>query len=318
MAAGDRKPTTTRPRAVSAPLTSRPGPRVLRSRSTLVAIGLHVVLIALLAKYLIVPFAFGEFYDSRRAELRPERIIYMAVPQPPAPVPAAEGRSGGDDRPFNPDRTAEPGPPLVAPTTVPRALPPAPEPGTATRSPGAGGSGPLIGDGGPVRGVRPSYGDARIWGGADAVVAESQLSSAQRLDSALKSHISTYVDSVRAYAHTPGKFERGDWTVGEDGNKWGIDNQYIRLGKVSIPTALLALLPLNNMPQRNPIAYERERALAAMRADINYNVARAMSEDDFRKAVKAIRERKDRERERERARRGGPVVASPDDPLRPD
>ncbi len=241
----------------------------------------------------------------------------MAVP--PAAVPATAGRSGGDNRPFNPDRSAEAGPPLVAPTAVPSALPPAPPPGIASPSPTAGGSGPLVGDGGPVRGVRPSYGDARVWGiNPDAVVASSQLSDAQRLDSALKSTIATHNDSVRAFAHSPGKFERGDWTVGEDGNKWGIDKQYIRLGKVSIPTALLALLPLNNMPQRNPIAYERERALAAMKADIDYNVARAMTEDDFRKAVKAIRERKDRERERERERRGGPVVASPDDPgLRP-
>ena len=50
---------------------------------------------------------------------------------------------------------------------------------------------------------------------------------------------------VDANTYSPNKFERGDWTVGKDGQKYGIDQQYIRLGRFQIPTALLALLPIN-------------------------------------------------------------------------
>ena len=103
-----------------------------------------------------------------------------------------------------------------------------------------------------------------------------------------------YRDSVATYAIVPNKFERGDWTVGKDGNKYGIDKQFIRLGKFSIPTALLGLLPMNQ--QGNPIAYEREKRLAMMRSEILEQAAQAMNEEDFRRAVKAIRERKEKER----------------------
>ena len=62
--------------------------------------------------------------------------------------------------------------------------------------------------------------------------------------------------------------------------------------------------------------YERERRLAAMRADIMDHAQREMNEDEFRSAVKAIRARKEKrasaaeQRERSRSRRG----AQPDEP----
>ena len=48
--------------------------------------------------------------------------------------------------------------------------------------------------------------------------------------------------------------------------------------------------------QGNPIAYEREKRLAMMRSEILEQAAQAMNEEDFRRAVKAIRERKEKER----------------------
>ena len=91
-----------------------------------------------------------------------------------------------------------------------------------------------------------------------------------------------------------GQRKPGDWTFEKGGKTYGIDQQYIRLGKVSIPTALLALLPINTTG--NPTVNERNRAQNQLRSDIFSNAQRGMNEADFKKAVKSIRERKERER----------------------
>ena len=79
-----------------------------------------------------------------------------------------------------------------------------------------------------------------------------------------------------------------------DGKKYGIDPQYIHLGKFSIPTALLGLLPLN--AQANPVLAERYKASAQLNSDIRSQAQRGMNEADFKKAVRSIRERKEREK----------------------
>jgi hypothetical protein len=54
------------------------------------------------------------------------------------------------------------------------------------------------------------------------------------------------------------------------------------------------MLPLNITG--NPQAYERNRSYAAMNRDINWHAQQAINEADFMKAVRGIRERKERER----------------------
>jgi len=76
--------------------------------------------------------------------------------------------------------------------------------------------------------------------------------------------------------------------------KYGIDPQYIHLGKFSIPTAILGLLPLN--VQANPVLAESNKISYQLNSDIRSQAQRGMNEADFRKAVKSIRERKERER----------------------
>jgi hypothetical protein len=189
---------------------------------------------------------------------------------------------------------------MAAPDAVPATLPPVlaapplPQPG----------SGPLIGGGGPTRGVQPSYVDGRVWPGP-APLATAPRTWAERLDSSLVSRIGAANDSAAAYAAAGGR-EPGDWTFERGGQTWGIDQKYIRLGPVKIPTAVLGALPLN--VQQNPVVAERERALAYMREDIQYHAQRAMNEDEFRKAVQRIRERKERER-REQRQGGGETLA---------
>jgi len=114
---------------------------------------------------------------------------------------------------------------------------------------------------------------------------------AETIDSIIGVAIAPYNDSVAAAA---GKRDPTDWTVEKGGYKWGIDKHAIRLGPVSIPTALLAMLPLNITG--NPITMERDRSYAAMNRDINWHAQQAINEADFMKAVRSIRERKDRER----------------------
>ena len=103
--------------------------------------------------------------------------------------------------------------------------------------------------------------------------------------------IAPFNDSIAVAA---GRKKPGDWTIERGGGKWGIDPQFIRLGKISIPTAVLALLPINQ--QANPTALERNKLQNQLHADIFWNAQRGMNEADFKKAVKSIRERKERER----------------------
>jgi hypothetical protein len=87
----------------------------------------------------------------------------------------------------------------------------------------------------------------------------------------------------------------GDWTIGSDKHKWGVDPKFIHLGPVEIPTAILAALPLNITG--NPIASQNERLLTQRHDDIAFHANQAMNEEEFRKAVKEERLRKDRERQ---------------------
>jgi hypothetical protein len=114
---------------------------------------------------------------------------------------------------------------------------------------------------------------------------------AQTIDSLIADAIAPYNDSVAAAAQ---RRDPTDWTVEKGGYKWGIDRRAIRLGPVSIPTALLAMLPLN--VTGNPTTIQRDRAFAAMNSDIQWHARQAINEADFLKAVRSIRERKERER----------------------
>jgi hypothetical protein len=279
-------PISLRPRA-NQPLP--PGER--RAGGALaVSVAAHLALLVALAWVFDLPYPLkGYFRDQPREELRGERITYVGVQQPPSPGPMTEGRIGGDGRPGAAERSV----PLVAPSSVPDRLPPAvPDPAPSDAGEGTG---PLIGGGGPVRGVRPSFGDGRLWVGPAPIVGAPK-SPAERLDSSLVARLRSHQDSLAAIAGTGGR-RPTDWTIERGGEKWGMDEQFIRLGPVSIPTAVLAALPLN--VQGNPIAMEREARLNAMRAEILEQAQRGMNEEEFRRAVQQIRERKERERARE-------------------
>jgi hypothetical protein len=252
------------------------------SPAFLVSLGVHVVVAIALMQMLILSGDYSSKPKATTTQDSGERVGFVRLPQPGVTKPTP-GRSGGDGRREQPREIR-----VVAPAAVPTTLP-APT-GPAVKTPDEGGVGPLVGTGGPARGIRPQYSDPRVWGPPGKIVAPPKT-VAQTIDSIIGVAIAPYNDSVAAAAL---RRDPTDWTVQKGGYKWGIDKQAIRLGPVSIPTALLAMLPLNL--QGNPIAMERDRSYAAMHRDIQVHAQQAINEADFMKAVRSIRERKERER----------------------
>jgi hypothetical protein len=259
-------------------VTTQPdGSRKRLSKPFLVSFGVHLVVAVALMRMLIVNLEVSP--TQRRQTVREQRVAFVQIGGVKTPV---SGKSGGDGRPLTPRAIH-----VVAPVSVPTSIPIPSGPVTKATEEGTG---PLVGTGGPTRGVRPQYSDPRVWEPPGPVVSAPKTVK-QTIDSLIADAIAPYNDSIAAAAQ---RRDPTDWTIEKGGYKWGIDRKAIRLGPVSIPTALLAMLPLNI--QGNPATMQRDRAFAAMNADINWHAQQAINEADFMKAVRSIRERKERER----------------------
>lgn len=286
------------------------------ARVSATALVLQVVLLAIVVPSFLVPVAYDWLRDDSGRAIVPEQIRFEVV-LPTGGEPNREApRDGGDGRAVDETQPPEPAviPPLVAPSGVPSGVPSAPA-DAAPRS--GGGYGDIIGDGGPIRGLRPTYTDQRLWVKPGSVVAAPivPLTRADTLRLMLERGIEAYVDAMGD--DDQGR-RPGDWTFNLGGKKWGVDQGMIRLGNFSLPTPVLALLPLNNV-QANPIAAERARRLDAMRSEIVQQAARQMRDDEFDLAVKALRERREKERQAMRAAQDAQRNAPPQpaDPARP-
>jgi hypothetical protein len=289
------------------------------ARVSLAALMLQVVVIAGIASTVIVPVA-SNWLRSDAQPIVAEAIRFEVVFAPTGAGSRGAARDGGDGRPIDESQpVAEPSvvPPLVAPSTVPTGVPAAP----ASEPAIGGGYGDILGDPGPVRGLRPSYSDPRLWGqpgdvSTGPVVPMTRADTLRRL---LERGIEAYVDALERT--DPNARQPGDWTFNLGGKKWGLDRGMIRLGNFSLPAAVLGALPLNNV-QANPIVGERVARLDAMRREILEQSARQMRDDEFDRAVKALRERREKERQAMRAaqeaQRNPPLQATnPDRPERP-
>jgi hypothetical protein len=276
-------------RAISTPGEPREPTR--RSPAGIVSsVAIHVVFILLVARLVIVgPRELDRLLGTKAQPLPVERIGFLALPRSDTP-PKEAPRSGGDNRPAQ-RAPAEPLPALVAPSAVPSTIVPAP---SRPPQPETGGAGSVVGSGGATQGVRPSFSDPRVWAPPAPIVVAPRTPT-QRMDSAIAAIVQTVEDSL---ARLPQERAPGDWTFRRNGKKYGIDGSLIHLGDFSLPTAILALLPLN--ATANPSAVERDRRLNIMRGEIQAQVARAARDDDFYRAVKALRERKEKEREEQK------------------
>ena len=260
--------------------------------SVAVSIAIHIVVGVTLLWVLSMPYPLQELLQRTRPRVDPERISFVSIPNRGETTP---GRSGGDGLPERPNAAPLPTQPLVAPSATPSTIdapPPAP-------SEPVGGSGPLVGRGGPVRGIVPSYSDPRVWTDPNAVVLALPRNISDQLDSMLVTGTQRVRDSIAlaSAARRP-----GDWTWTRDGEKYGWDSLGIHLGGITIPreALLLAGLFANVDASSNPTVAERARVIRSMTQDINYHTPRAMNAEEFRTAVKRIRQRKERERQQER------------------
>jgi hypothetical protein len=271
-------------------------------RSFATSLALHVIGIALLVRIVMVPSTLMSiFRQEPRVSVVPEKVVYASLAPRDTSVARAQ-IDGGDGRRATPNLPLAPM--LRAPVTVPSTLPPAPKIAVTPGEPG--GSGPLIGGGGALRGVQPSYGDGRLWPEPGPLIGAPKTDD-ERRDSVFASLLGKYQDSLNlAERGQVGPGERPSWIFNRGGQEYGIDRNKIHLGKFSLPSALLYQLPLAKY--QGDISRDRERNLIAQ--DMYDATHRRLNEEQFREAVKAIRARKERERrEADAAKHGGEPVS---------
>ena len=255
-----------------------------------ISIIVHSV-VALLLAQIVFRYPLGQLMGLPRDKVQPERLQYIALPKP--------AETGGSVATPNPAQTSAPAP-LTQPTVVPNTIA-APPPLDSVRSRAAGGVGVGLGDRGLgiATGVSPRQPDSRI-ALVPGDLARVVRTPAEEVDSVISLAIGIVRDSIAIAA---GQRRPGDWTIKGKGGTWGWDpNGNIRLGKFTIPGALLALLPLNAQSPMSPI---EQRSVAWIRQDILFHAQRTITEDEFRASVKRIRERKEKERRQKLLVSGG-------------
>ncbi len=249
-----------------------------------VALAVHVVGAVLLAN-IVFHYDFSSLHAPRPIVAPPERLVYVDL-TPRGGSGAVSDTGGGPARLATTPSTG-----LVAPLTVPTAIAPA---SPAAGTPGGTATGTGRGGGvGIATGIVPGIPDPRLASDPRAFYPLPK-SHAQRVDSAVHASIYAYNDSVARAAANAGR-EPGDWTFERNGRKWGVDGNKIYLGKFAIPSAVLAALPIHI--QGNPGEALTDRLSTTRRGDLLQHASSQLHDDEFKSAVKRIRERKDRERQ---------------------
>ena len=280
------------------------GPRSTTKGSLALSLVAHVFVIIGIAS-ITFRYPISAFLGLQKDRIvTPETIRYIKVE--PRGTPGATGGTGEQAK-ATPRRMPKVNPPpLVAPITIPSTLPPIPAPTVAPGSPSGTGT---TGGGAPgiATGVEPQLPDPRL----DVQIGRYSFpkSASQQADSVVRAAFEAYRDAVIAAQEHEGRNPR-DWTIERNGKKYGVDSQYIYLGKFKLPSAILAALPFNTGGVDGQRIIDN-RGADWIRRDIDEH-ARGMSEDEFRAAVKRIRQRKEREREEEEKAKakGKPVVAA--------
>jgi len=271
--------------------------------SLLLSIAIHVVVIALLGS-ITFRYEFGDLLGIKRQHSKPpERIQYMVLPRAAAAI-------GNGSNPKSAPPKAAPAPlqaPTAVPTTLPEPSPAAPTEGAVSGRVGGTGGAPT----GIATGIEPLAPDPRLPLTPGPVIVQKKT-LAEKVDSTVQAVFQSHFDSMAIAAAHAGR-DPSDWTVEHNGQKWGLDQQYIHLGKWKLPSAILALLPL----QSGGVSAQRvadQRTASFIRQDIIDRAQRSVNEDEFRAAVKRIRDRKEREireQEKEKALAAGSSRVSP-------
>ena len=229
-----------------------------------------------------------------------ERVTYVSVPP-------QGGVTGGNDTTSAPARSKTPARGVEAPATTPTSLPPLPA--TGSQPGGVEGGRGRAADVGVTTGIVPGDPDPRLSRDPHEFL-PAPKTHAERVDSAVRASIYAYNDSIARALAAAGR-KPGDWTFGKDGQKWGIDGSKIYLGKFAIPSAVLAALPIRI--QGNPGEAINDRLVTTRRGDLLLHAEAAYHDNEFKSAVKRIRERKDKERkEKQNGDAEKPIATNPD------
>lgn len=269
------------------------------SGSFAVSIAFHTALAVVLANVVL-------HYDIvfQRPVLPPapvrEHVTYVAVSPPAGAATGTTLTTPATATETEPQRR------LVAPSRVPTTVAPAaPRPATGGTTGGTEGGTGIGGGVGEATGIVPGPVDPRLAQGSKFFY-PAYKTPGERTDSAVKAIIGAYNDSVAmAMASAAQERQPGDWTFDRNGKKYGIDGSKIYLGKFWIPSAVLAALPIH--AQANPGERAVNRLSSTYRGEILQHAQAQFHDDEFKTAVKRIRERKDRERrekQRETEERG--------------
>jgi hypothetical protein len=251
--------------------------------SIAISVAVHIVVIALIAS-ITFSYSFAPFFGDKATT--PEQLHYITLQ--PRPSPNVGNGSKTKDVPkkaLNPAR-------LLAPTIIPTALPPLPPPTVSVGAISGTGTGSGGAPAGAATGVEPAMPDSRIALRPSAPL-HLPMTIAERNDSAVKAIFQDFRDAEIATEEARGRSPK-DWTIDRNGQKYGLDSQYIYLGKFKIPSAILAALPIKSGGV-DGAALTRQRNADWIRDDIASH-SQGMTEDDFRAAIKRIRERKDKEK----------------------
>jgi hypothetical protein len=159
----------------------------------------------------------------------------------------------------------------------------------------------------PAGRIGPALGDGRLW---VRPLPLPPRSLAERLrpghvdlvDSAVTAIVQGYLDSI---AREPGadQVRLPEWTTEIEGTKFGLDSRNIYIAGLKIPAAVLALLPIpQGGNQQNALDHNGQW----IAEDLRRAAQRATSLDDFKRAVRELRQEKERQKALERAQREQP------------
>jgi hypothetical protein len=227
-------------------------------------------------------------------------------------LPQPVGEQGTSDVPASRRGTPRARPTRPELPKVPEAVTVLPRPETRTPRPDSGSTSPAVGR--PSR-IGPGLAEGRLWVRPlplppRELAQRLSQSRAELLDSAVSAIVQAYLDSI---ATDPAGKNVGlpDWTTEIDGKKFGIDAKNIYIAGLKIPAAVLALLPIpgGNIDQNR--AYNH---LMGLRADLLYAAQRAETLEEFKRVIREIRLRKEREREFEKNQRTAPPPETPATP----
>ncbi|HXE58039.1 MAG TPA: hypothetical protein VNK43_08555, partial [Gemmatimonadales bacterium] len=164
--------------------------------------------------------------------------------------------------------------------------------------------------------IGPGLGEARLWVRPLPLPPRELARRLRRtheelLDSAVTATVQAFLDSIARDPELAGT-KLPSWTTEIAGKKFGIDQNNIYIAGLKIPSAVLALLPLSGANIDQTRAYNH---LQELRRDLLQAANRAATAEEFRQAIREIRERKERERELRRAQREAPPPDSANAPV---